>query len=361
LAGETPPRFEQLALESALGKKLTESQIEKLYGLSENAFGTGLEGRARSRIANDTEAFAGGLLNPRDEQLYLQAVSSLAVPIRDDALGRTTYKIIGGSKIIEEAFAARGRNLNAFLNGEAQRAGSAAAPEVGAAAPEVGVGGAVDPRFGVGGVMMADGAAAPEVGVGGGMMEGQTPSEPEPSAAVGPTFYEQASDIGGIGSFMQRQIRRVPVGLISDSVSGEATRAANLAQNRLNDLVRVLQNNPRFSEGERNQIRADLNIEPKGIQSESDYKDKLISVGTYLRERKKQAAAIVGSDSSTLEERKWAYSVLPRIEDFLEKWGAPVEVRTPEEALKLPPGTLIVTPDGREMRVPARKSATETN
>lgn len=361
LSGKTPPRLEQLNIESALGRKLTESELEKLYSISEPAFGTGLEGKARSRIANNIEAFAGGLLNPRQEQLFLQAVSAVAVPSTDPATGRTTYSIPGGRAILAQAFASRGMDLDGFLNNKAQRTGSAAAPEVGAAAPEVRAGGAVDPRFGVGGVMMADGAAAPEVGTGGGMMAEQPPSEPEPSAAVGPTIYEQAGNIGGIGAFAERQIRRIPIGAISGSVSGEATQAANLTQNRLNDLVRVLQNNPKFSEGERKQIRADLNIEPRGLQSINAYKDKLISVGTSLKERKKQAIAILGNDFSTAKEREWALSVLPRIERFLEILGAPVQVQTPEEALKLPPGTLIVTPDGREMRVPARKSATETN
>jgi hypothetical protein len=358
LSGKTPPRFQQLNIESALGRKLTESELERHYSISEAAFGTGLEGKARSRIANDTEAFEAGLLNPREEQLFLQAVSAVAVPSRDPVTGRTTYSIPGGRTILAQAFASRDMDLDGFLNNEAQRTGSAAAPEVGAAAPEVRAGGAVDPRFGVGGVMMADGAAAPEVGAGGGMMEEQLPSEPEFGVAGGPTIWEQASDIAGIGSFAERQIRRVPIGAISGSVSGKATQAANLTQNRLNDLVRVLQNNPQFAERERAQIRDDLNIDPKGIQSLDAFQDKLIAIDTSLRERQKQAIATLVNRSSTVQERTWAASVLPRIQNFLDRLGAPVLVETESDAAKLPPGT-VFRYGGNDYRVPDRGGSSE--
>jgi len=310
LAGKIPLSIQKASIESAINRRMTESEERKFFDITPDpTFGQGQEGKARAIVADNMDLFANGYLDPREERRFGMAVAALAKPVTNPNTKRTTYKIPAGAEI-RRAFAMRGIDLDEFLN--ESKAQPQQASDTGTAIEE---------------------------------------------DYTGPTMYGSASEVTGVGAAVERGIRSIPIGLISGSVSGKSTQMVALNKQRTADLVTTLQRNPRYSEGERERIRQDLDIDPGAITSEDSYKDKLRAVDANLRERLKQALQTLENRDSTKQDVDWAMQAVPAIRNFLQRLGAPITVTTEEEANKLPPGTTFIGPDGNEYTTPERGSS----
>jgi len=329
MAGRVPPRIEQIAIEAAIGRELTENQKLRLLNISP-PLGEGLKGLAMSRVWRDMDAFASNTLNPDQERMFLAAVSSLAVSYEDKGSGVTLYRI-PGSGPLQEAFWRRGEDLVAFLN---PAGGERSVP--------------LD-RFGVFRPPDSEQRAGERPAVD---SEQQVSEELD---YTGITMWDSASEVAGIPSMLRRAGRAIPIGAISREVSGGPTRSVSLNQSRLKDLTRVLQNNPRYADTERQAIEKALNIEAGTWTSPDSYRDRLEAVHQVLTERRADALKILNlpSTKSTLEERRWAMEAVQRIDKFLPRLGVPVEVEDEDDIKNLAPGTLFrYKGNGLNYRVP---------
>jgi hypothetical protein len=131
----------------------------------------------------------------------------------------------------------------------------------------------------------------------------------------------------------------------------EETRQADAdrvyVENASRDLVRVLQNNPKFAEGERKAIEKEISVGPEMFRSVESYEGKLIGINQSLQDRLNDAQQTLTSQVS-LEERKRATDNINAITQFRQKLGLPVMVKTAEDAQRLTPGTRFMDPSGNE-------------
>lgn len=171
------------------------------------------------------------------------------------------------------------------------------------------------------------------------------------------TLFGASDLITGPVSSISERLSRTP-GVSGLAPSAETVQARTRAERQVSELVRVLQNNPRFSETERTAINAEMNIRPAFFDSPEAYRNRLIGVADSLDARKLQARSILDSPRgvTTVEERQWSLRALSAIEGFNSIMGVPPLVKTKDEASQLPPGSLFRTPDGRVLRNSAVES-----
>ena len=120
-------------------------------------------------------------------------------------------------------------------------------------------------------------------------------------------------------------------------------------ENASRDLIRVLQNNPQFAEGERKALEKELFIGPEIMRSAESYEAKLLGVAQSLSKRRADAQRTLATEISG-DARKYAMDQIAAIDNFMQNLGIPPVVTTEEEAAALPPGTVFMDAKGNEYR-----------
>jgi len=195
-----------------------------------------------------------------------------------------------------------------------------------------------------------------------GMEDILEPAEPDITRrayqAVGEQTVWEIADSGNLTGpvpVIGRFIGRVP------GLGGPApgmTSAKSYVDVLKRDLIRTLQNNPKFADAERRAIEADVDIGADFFDDKEAYKQRVIGVADALERRLESMTSIANSKTAGREERKWARNGINAIENFLEAL-LPPRVQTPEEAQEFiknnPPGTPLLVKDGDkwlDMEVP---------
>jgi hypothetical protein len=126
--------------------------------------------------------------------------------------------------------------------------------------------------------------------------------------------------------------------------AGEETQARTFLSNAVNQLNRAIATNPRFAEGERQQIQAELDLTPRLIEREEAYINRLIGLDSLLMEIRKKTFDMAYGPELGPEDKRNAREKLRDIDGIRELIGIPrvgeVEVRS------LPSGARFVMPDG---------------
>ena len=143
----------------------------------------------------------------------------------------------------------------------------------------------------------------------------------------GRTIYQMSGDVTGPGPAIIEGASRIPG--VSSLVEGPET--SRIVQSRAflsqaqRDLTTVLQNNPRYAEGERKQIDADIQINPSLIDTPQAYRDRLIGIDDALKVRQDTAYKYATGQSGPVsgEARRHAMNVLQAIIRFREVLGVP--------------------------------------
>ena len=309
-------------LQEALGPDfaITQSHIEKLAGADvggDDAFlGKGLLGRALARVTDDAAAFANDLLSPDDEARFIASVVELQQPTNfqnpDTGLIETRQREL--APFVAEAL--RRREREDLIRAPVRR------------------GPALKEALGSG--------------------PGQDSSAPQPGRPeVGPTrtVFEMADDVTGPLAAATELLSRTPV--VGEFIDApQVVQARKFVGQMTRDLVRVLQNNPRFSEGERVAIERDVTLEGEVFDTASAFKQRLAGIDDALAVRQENAFKTAQSALVSREERQHALNVLNALQEFRDRLGVPPLVRTPQEAGQLPPGTIFRDPQGVIRRVP---------
>jgi hypothetical protein len=309
------------SLEGALGRPLTSPEIEKLgdiAGSEKGDFGSGLTGRALDIMTDDAPAFAAGLLSADQERRFMAAVTQYTQPtqfINDQGLPETRRPDL--PPFVREALERRGMTV------PQQQAGPPLAP----AQP-----------------------GAPQ--------QPEQPTQQAPAGRTGPTLFERAGKTTGIVAGVKTAIGRTP-GLGDMAGSMEETQNQQYATGLTNDIVRVMQNSPRFAEMERSQIKKEIGLEPSMFDTQTAYIDRMISVDTLLEERKQDAIKTINNRRAIgTQDYQRALTMLNDISNIQRRLGVPERVKSRQEFDKmvkdgvLRSGETFIDPDGNLRNVP---------
>ena len=348
ILGEASAKREGLRI--ILGREPTDQELALSAGVlpktdkSDQLFGTGITGRALSIMTEYAPAYAQGLLTADQERIFQAAVTQYQQPQMyfDPNTGQATYRKPVLPPFVDEALRRSPVTRKEWITvpgGEPMSAAENAALARVRAAAETGHGLTleVDPKTGV-----TRQINPPTAG------EGAAPASAAPSGQTVwglsdlttgpvPAIAEHASRIPGIGELIP---------------APQFTQARNFVPLLQRDLVRVLQNNPRYAEGERKAIEAEIKIEPQIWDTPTAARNRLIAIDDALELREQQATKTATTATVGREERIQAMNVLNALVNFRKNLGVPPLVRSPAEARKLPSGTQFRDPQGNVRTVP---------
>jgi len=310
--------------ETVLGRQLTQDEKQNIVGLesSQPDFGKGIIGQSLNILNDSANAVAYGLADEREVTMFESALNEYMKPqqYKDPQTGDIqTIRRTPARHILEAA-----RRAGIPIPG-----GQAATGEQVEQTPEV----ATDKFLDLSG-------EAPTV-----------PPEETLWAAAG------AGNVTGPLPAIRQQVGRLPVvgenigGMIG---SGAANRARTMIPALQNRLVNVFQNNPRYAEGERVNIKEEISIQPSLIDNPTAYKERLLAVDDQLVARYNDAIKNTSDMKLDAEYRMQAMRVAVGIQQFRERLGIPPRVKTVDEAMSYPPGSIIIGPNGKEYRIPER-------
>jgi hypothetical protein len=165
-------------------------------------------------------------------------------------------------------------------------------------------------------------------------------------------LWNLADQIAGPVAGVRRGIGAGPVDIGVGQQEVAAARRAELIQRR---LVSALQQNPKYAEGEREDIAKAISIEPEIMSNPTAYRTRLIQIGKYLQQEIAYNTNILKQDptTTTSQMRQQAMQAIPLMQKVYEVLQLPPTVKSPEEALKMRPRPRqVLSPDGRLFNVP---------
>ena len=349
--------------ELVTGKPASQAVVNEFYSVDTangvSSFGNSLQGRALQYVTDNSVAYANGMLSPDQARQYEVMYAEAYKPVerQDPATGQWTKITPTIPTFVTQA-----------LNQGRGYYGGVSAP----AAPQ-GMGGGAAPAQG--GTMtpgqqvqltLPDGRTIGPATVG---PDGtwsitdpnpttpapsQTPTTPRAAGESGRTIWERRQNVAGPVAAAKSGLNRVPG--VGPAAAGFAFGEADVQQadadrtyveGASRDLVRVLQNNPRFTEGERQAIEKEISIAPEIFRSQESFEAKLIGIAQSLADRKADAQRTLNAEVS-IDERRAAMDRIAAIDNFMGKLGIPPIVRTEEEVQALPPGTRFMDSKGNE-------------
>lgn len=348
MAGIVQANKDRSYLRNMLGREPTDAEVNLVAGVtpkegqSGGMFGSGLTGRVLSIITEGAPLFAQSMLSPQQEQVFQSALTQYLQPTMapNPDTGVIEYRRPELPPFVAEALRRRGMPVPASARhvNDAQNPPSTLGEPVGTT--EHG-----EPIY-----------EAPNDATAMKMMQevnrnGQRAVVRVADASERPKIWDMASKVAGPIAAGADLLSRTPV--IGDMKQfPEFTQAQRYVPLLVNDLVKVLQNNPRFSEGERNQIRKEIELEPKAFDTPASFRNRIIGVDDALALREKNAYETARSTEVSLEERRHAMNVFNGIVRFRDALGVPPLARTPEEAKKLGTGATFRDPKGNVRKVP---------
>jgi len=286
--GDLAGRVSQL--ETILGRPATEAEITKMAGAhidsgDDASFGKGLRGRAIAHMIKLAPVIANGMATDEQRNVFMSSVMEYTT-LKDPDTGLVVPGKVPLPEYASEAMARAGLSL-----------------------PGVDLNATYDP--------------------------GATPLDVPPDP--GKSIWDRAELVTGPVPAAAEFARGIPgVGGMLDI--GEFTQARNFVPILQRELVRVLQNNPRYAEGERRAIEKEVSIEPRVLDNPSAYRDRLVAIDEALAVREQVAFNTARNPNVGAAERIQARNILNGIIGFRQQLGVPPAVTTEAEYKSLPDG-----------------------
>ena len=343
------PADEITELELIQGKPASQDQVDKIFKTyiddgKNSAFGNGTRGKALSYVTENAVAYANGHLTPAQARQFESSyVEAYDPPEKQNPVNGQWEKL----KITVPGFVREAVSRGSSIYG----GGMAAGPRPGETV-QLDINGQP-----VGtGVVDANGKwtvpAPPESQSWGGENRGAGQPAPAPTGS-GASLWDQASNVAGPVAGVQRWIGSGPVPM---GIGGEQVSAAQQVEMQSRNLVRALQQNPRYAEGERKSIEKDIQISPEAMSNPTAYRLRLVEIGRYIQEELQfQSSILKNPNGSTVQQRQQALQSTSVLNDFYGKLGLPQQVKSIEEAKKLPPGTQFLDENWILRQVPGSR------
>lgn len=332
------PADEITQLELVQGKPASQDQVDKIFktyvegGKSDTMFGNSLQGKALSYVTDNAVAYSNGFLTPAQARQFEASFN--------EAYGTKTYMdpVTGQPKPITPSVPRFLQDAMTRGSGIYGGMGSGAAP---GSTPRPGETVQLDINGQTMGQAVVDASG-----------RWSMPAPPEPSAAPAPAGGAPAateSPVKGRGLWSMAPKVAGPVagaarwwgdGPVPLGMGQEEVSAAQYVEQQQKSLVRALQQNPRYAEGERKSIEKDIAITPEAMSNPQAYKLRLVEIGKYIEDELKfNAKVLQNPNASTVQQRQQAMQSNAALSQFYDQLELPPRVKSPEEAKKLPPGT----------------------
>lgn len=313
------------AFTEATGQQPTTAQIAEALDVGgaegERPFGRGTVGDASNIFASElTPRFAQGLTTEQEDRTYLQAVTNFTQPRQvqnpDTGVMETVRPQI--PPFVADALRMRGFDIPASTVTDVT-----GAPVLTGVTPTP---------------AQQQGAAQP----GAEQAEGEAEAEEPDVGLQGKTIYEMAPILTGPGPVIGRKLGGIP-GL--GGPAPEMRSAKKFVETTQRELVRVLQNNPKYAETERQGIAEEIDLVGQFLLGETAYRQDILGLDQALARREETARRTAESPRVSRDERQHALNVANGLAEFRKNLIPPV-VTTVEERNALDVGQTYVAPDG---------------
>jgi hypothetical protein len=312
-------------------KRRIYSDIAKTSG--DAGFGKSVKGVALNTIYQLAPQYAAGTLPPELDRKFDTAVTEYQQKERfqDPVTGNFIERAPELPQFAKDAIAGR-RGLSKVAPGAATPPGASQGAPIttGAAAP--------------GTTVAAAGAPTTDQGAGLIPTAGGVPAKGQ----VRPlTVWESAPDIAGPIPKAATTVARVP-GL--GGVAPEMQQKRNFVNAAVRDLIKNLQNNPRYAEGERKAIEAEVDIGPRFFDDAEGLRNRIVGIDDFLAKKQTEAEREGYNNELPVETRRAYRSAAQSIASFRGVLGVPIRVYSIDDVRALPPGTPFLW-NGTEPRV----------
>lgn len=239
-------------------------------------FGSGLAGRTMEMFVKYAPLYAKNELDPEAERYFLTAVTNYTQPTIErykDPDTDVMKEVVRRNELpdfVRTALKARGFTVPAASGAPTAVAGS---PRPAPSAPAGGPAATVTP-------VPAPAAAAPIMGA----TPNDIPEEIAPivqSAAQSTMFDLAGTGTGFVPVLVAGVARNIPLEA-AGRIKPEFQQGTTMVENMRNRIVNVLQENPRFAEGERRQILGELNLGPRLLDNKQSFINQIVALDNVL-------------------------------------------------------------------------------
>ena len=315
---------------------------QSMKGTEDKGFGTGVEGVAQTTLYKYAPAYANGTLSEDLSRKFESALQIIQTPTQytDPYTGNITTRTPQLPEYVVTAISAR-KKL------------SSATPKV--TPPNVDVPGEA-PSW-TGGELPADELANLQTAAQNGNTEAQQAllayerrntapaaapaAAPAPAAAVpaapvipNSSLWKLSGSMTGPVSALQAGVARIPG---QGGSFPQVTQARAYAETAINGVVSALRTTDRFGNSEREEIKADLGLNPQLFDDPAALRNRLIGVGAFIEQEKSLAERQLQNPNLPVELRKTVATRLEEMKNALKILDLPPKIYSVEEALKLGP------------------------
>lgn len=301
------------AFEKAVGRPATEQEVQGIFGIAkkigtdaESLYGSSLRGKALSRVNEGISYYASGMM-PVDRQQQFEADLIEAYGperIKDPYTGNITEVPRPVPEAVKQALIRVGKSN--LLAG--------ATDVVPGQMPQPGVE-TVDPGVGVSH-----------------LTTGQS------------SVWKDVQKIAGPQAIAEGALERTPF------LGGMQQQDITMAQNRIagiqRNVVTALQNNPKYAEGERTAIEQEVKLLSGVWSNPESARATLISVDENLQQRQDFAYKTMNDRTLPVDVRKQAANIFNMVQNVRSQFDMPPRIMDEKQYKELPDGTEYIAPDG---------------
>ena len=292
------------------------------------AFGKSLTGRIANMFSSDlVTKFAKGETSPEQDRQFVTAVTQYTQPVesRDPVTGNIMMRKPELPSHVSLAIQTRNLKPGAMIAGE-----DAAKPAL--------------PTTQVGAIPTTTDMAQRSVAVTAGPGEQAAPTTNVPAATEiaggGPkTMWEQTGNFAGPVPKIASTVSKVP-GL--GDLAPEMQQAVTFVNAAKRDLIKNLQNNPRFPEGERKAIESEIDIGANLIDNPAAVRNRMIAIDDFLFKRQQNEERASKDSSLPVATRQAALQASNELGNFRVTMGVPVRATSIDQVKALQPGTKFI-------------------
>jgi len=327
------PADEITELELVQRKPASQDQVDKIFktyvegGKSDTMFGKGTMGQAMAYVTEKAVEYANGFLSPAEARRFESSYAEAYMPKnREDPVTGTVQKITPTAPKFAEEAMRRGSAIYGGLS-----AGVTQPSGVGGRQNELEYATSLlNGRSGTVAIPPSspfyDQSQPP----------GQTSMVPAASESPvkGRGLWSMASKVAGpvAGAARWWGSGPIPMGLGQEEVAAE-----QYVVNQQKSLVRALQQNPRYAEGERKSIEQDIAIKPETMGNPRAFQLRLVEIGKYIEDELKFNAKVLQNPTgTTVQQRQQAMQSNAALSQFYDQLELPIRVKSLGEAQKLP-------------------------
>lgn len=302
--------------------KLLESQRKTFADIVKSdgggAFGKGLTGRIANMFSSDlVTRFAKGETKPEEDRQFLTAITQYTQPTesRDSVTGNIILRRPELPSHVSLALQTRQLSPKAALGLETEAKPAVPAPTVGAIPTTT---------------EMADRSVSPSGA-----------QQPPPAALVASaqTMWDLAPNFAGPVPAVASTVAKVP-GL--GDLAPQMQQAVTFVNAAKRDLIKNLQNNPRFPEGERKAIEKEIDIGANVLDNTAAVKNRMVAIDDFLFKRQQNEERAAKDDSLPAATRQAALQAANELRNFRSTMGVPMKVSSIEQVKALPSGTRFI-------------------